>query len=78
MPLLNRHRLSIVEVFDSEYKFVKEIPSPLVRHLPAEHHNMSRFVLCRNYPVKTLRAVWVTSASSCMPMSTREPQVVCS
>lgn len=38
-----------VEVFDPEFKFVKEVPAALVVHLPPTRLNITRLVFCRNY-----------------------------
>lgn len=38
-----------VEVFDPEYKYVKEVPATSVRHLPPQRLNITRLVFCRNY-----------------------------
>jgi hypothetical protein len=38
-----------VDVFDPHFKFVKEVPSCLVRHLPPARLNITRLVFCRNY-----------------------------
>jgi hypothetical protein len=40
---------SLFEVFDPQFKFVKEIPASLVRHLPPARLNITRLVFCRNY-----------------------------
>lgn len=38
-----------VEVFDPEFKFVKEVPASLVVHLPPARLNITRLVFCRHY-----------------------------
>ncbi|CUG91864.1 zinc finger protein, putative [Bodo saltans] len=38
-----------VEVFDPQFKYVKEIPASLVRHMPPARLNITRLVFCRNY-----------------------------
>jgi hypothetical protein len=50
MKAQHQHRQKkSVEVFDPQFKFVKEIPASLVRHLPPARLNITRLVFCRNY-----------------------------
>ncbi|CUG91838.1 zinc finger protein, putative [Bodo saltans] len=47
VPSINN--TSLFEVFDPQFKYVKEIPASLIRHLPPARLNITRLVFCRNY-----------------------------
>ena len=41
--------VDIIEVFDPDFKFIYDVPSSAVVHLPPARLNITRLVLCRNY-----------------------------
>jgi hypothetical protein len=41
--------VDVTEVFDPDFKFIYDVPSSAVVHLPPARLNITRLVLCRNY-----------------------------